>query len=269
MSDLDEFLHRLRTHRIDWDKFRPEIELALNTFIWYCSVYQKHSTLGQALLRLRLAQSSDRQPLSTHKSIAYLLIDVVCPWLMHRMAHRSARSGSLERLQRLYKLADLINFLIFLRKGMYLKLWHRMLGIGVCMSQSDMFMHHNFEFMNEQLLFFAASEFMSSVAPLFNMPLIRNSLRIQWNRLVRPNTATNTCSSADGFRSQSIDSHQPCAICRLVPFNPHHIGCRHLFCYYCLRHALEQDRYNGFTCFDCERNIRHERDIQQYRLSCF
>jgi peroxin-2 len=263
VSDLDECLHRLRSQRIDLDHLRPELELALNAFIWYSSVHCKQSTLAQSLLRLRLIRSSDRQPLSNTQSIGFLVADVITPWLVHRLSARSSRTGSLERLQHLYKMANLLNFLVFLRKGVYLKLWHRMLGIAVGASKGDMFTHHNFEFMNEQLLFFAASEFVSFVVPLVNMPLVRNSLRIQWNRLRKSTSTAVTTTSAS-----TLPDSKTCFICKLVAFNPQQIGCRHVFCYYCVRNAFEQDRYNGFTCFDCDHNIKSDRQIVPFKISC-
>ncbi|RWS24562.1 peroxisome biogenesis factor 2-like protein [Leptotrombidium deliense] len=58
-----------------------------------------------------------------------------------------------------------------------------------------------------------------------------------------------------------------CAICLNWPNNPFEIGCKHVFCYYCIASNFLSDTKHGFNCPQCLHHVSSLENIIQLRIS--
>ncbi|XP_049520000.1 peroxisome biogenesis factor 2 isoform X2 [Dermacentor silvarum] len=97
-----------------------------------------------------------------------------------------------------------------------------------------------FDFMNRELLWHGFAEFIGFLLPLVNVYPAKNFVsRKLLRRKLRP---TNPSARTQGDMAE-------CGICGSCPTQPHEIGCKHVFCYYCIASQVTADaKYSCPLC---------------------
>lgn len=161
------------------------------------------------------------------------------------------------------KSLNVINFFIFLKDGMYLTLPERILGLVPSVSNENHFSNNQLnrmqaDFMYREVVWKAIAEFLTTVIPLINMEQIKNRL----SRI----TGMMPDLNYDMKLSEKIRRDPTrCAICLKQPFNAYEIGCRHVFCYYCLQAKYSSDPSMGYVCLLCKYSTNDKSTVQRYK----
>ena len=140
------------------------------------------------------------------------------------------------------KLANLCNYLVFLARGQFMTLTHRLLRIRAKYTHPILSHQVNFDFMHRQVIWQAFTEFLLFVIPFVNWRRIKSF----WNRLSLSNT-------------YAVLPESDCAICiergytRSKVRNPFETNCGHVFCYYCIRSCTLADPH--YSCLRCRTRI--------------
>lgn len=243
----------------------PELRALLQLVLWRFTLYSNSTTVGQSLLSLRyhnlLSSTSRYRPLSRRQKWGLALLSVGARWLQERShtlllllgssaggAVSEHDGGSLARgLRRCFalvsgaaRIASLVNFLVFLKKGQHPLLAERMVGARAVFSNPDAVRDVSYQYMNRELLWHGFSEFL-----IFLLPLI-NTRRLK---------AAASCFVFGGARTDGKAASEgrgllnECGLCGEWPTMPHTVGCLHVFCYYCIASHSIADPF--LTCPKC------------------
>lgn len=249
----------------------PELLTLIRAYIWYNTIKRKSSSIGHSLLQLKyydLSSAANIRPDLTRWQLwGTGITQVFLPWIRYRIScltSRNAIKDSIEMLVTVYRTLDVINGLIFLHHGKFRCLWERLLFIGTGRQsriQSGVDSELFLETMNRELLWHTFAEFLTFILPLINFYRLRNTF----------NNVARNCI----FGGRPIDSGaghlQPqglhlCPICHQWPTDAHEIGCKHVFCYYCLTSNYLSDEINGFTCDYCFHKIDSIESIRRVKF---
>ncbi|XP_062505908.1 peroxisome biogenesis factor 2-like isoform X2 [Corticium candelabrum] len=224
------------------------------------SVWKYDSTLGQQMLNVKYAKcvSSDASDseealgLSRWQKIAYGLvfvcgnyckdkavgIEVIGQYINNLNIREKIRTLS-RWTERLWNMARLVNFLIFLQQGSYRSLIERILRLNTVLVHKQPVRQVSFEFMNRELLWHSFAEFTFFLLPFVNVRRLRNTVH-------RVFTSYSSTSSSPSFTQ--------CGICESRPTTPYQASCNHIFCYYCIKANCMADP--GFSCPLCSSKIQ-------------
>ncbi|XP_060578722.1 peroxisome biogenesis factor 2-like [Ruditapes philippinarum] len=225
--------------------FEPEINAGIKYLIWKFSVSASESTLGQSMLNLKYfnerGQTCTSRWISHSQKLLYALLLIGCPWLKER-SHDLIRIFNVqkwrEKIEKVikwietgFKVATLVNFLIFLRQGSYLSLLERIVGIWSVFPEKQGMRQVTFEYMTRELLWHGFSEFLFFVLPLINFQRLKNFVVQKFL-----SSSTMTSRSLDTKRDYTT-----CAVCGEWPIRAQEFGCPHVFCYFCLQSNYKAD----------------------------
>jgi len=163
-------------------------------------------------------------------------------WSGYPEGHKLKRLYKFIRfLDHSYRIATVINFLVFLVDGKYRSLLERLLRMRLIYIHPRVARQVNFEFMNQQLLWQGFAEFWMFMAPLVNFDRIFRGIQGMFRVFTGP----------------VADSVPGCPVCHVDPIlNPYKANCGHLFCYYCVRASRMSD--TAFRCPRCYQRIVSE-----------
>ncbi|XP_028290431.1 peroxisome biogenesis factor 2 isoform X2 [Gouania willdenowi] len=233
----------------------PELKVLLHLLLWRFTLYSNNATVGQSLLSLRYHGtadlSCDYRPLTTRQKLSLAVLTAGVRWLQERsynllslmgcsQGHVSARDeGLLQKSLRsavtvisgVTKLASLINFLMFLRSGRHSVLAERITDAQVVFSKPNVVRDMNYQYMVREMLWHSFAEFLIFLLPLVNTVKLKESLRsFVFGRVTNDKEGTR----------EGRDTWKECGLCGEWPTMPHSVGCRHVFCYYCIRsHCID------------------------------
>ncbi|XP_069116726.1 peroxisome biogenesis factor 2-like [Argopecten irradians] len=230
------------------------------------SVAAHDCTIGQQILNLKYVteKSQGAEPwLGTRQKLLYALILIGCPWVKERcgdILHMLKLSRWKQKAQQILhwtetglKVAALVNFLVFLRQGVYRALVERILGIRAMFPNQQGVRQVSFEFMTRELLWHGFSEFLFFVLPLINFQRLKNFAM----RRILPVSKTEVTDPS----SRKLET---CAVCGEKPTNPREIGCRHVFCYFCIEGNYKADP--GYSCPLCGVSVIDPSNIKPVRM---
>jgi len=236
--------------------FGPEVNAALRWVLCHFAIRIQDATIGQKLLDLQYVKDQSTSGMHTslcmsrRQKIMFTILTVGAPWLEERMDDFAARSQNMrysnklwnwmKALIKVWKMAALLNFLVFLMRGRHQFILERLLHIHTVFPHPQSVRQIGFEMMDRELLWHGFAEFLFFVLPLINFQRIKNFVV---RRLV-PNS-----SSAGSKAERTAEDLRQCAVCEDWPFNPQEIGCRHVFCYYCIQSNLLADQ--SYACPLC------------------
>ncbi|CAI9741334.1 peroxisome biogenesis factor 2-like [Octopus vulgaris] len=243
-------------------KLDPEITALLKFVIWRFSVFATGASVGQQLLRLTYANARAKDKtnpwMSKKQKLLHGFILIIIPWLKERLnltidslglstsKTKEKINKYLQWCEKSLKIAALINFALFLQSGCYSSLTERVLGIRSVHPQKQLIRQVSFDYLTREILWHGFSEFLFFLLPLVNFRRMKSILT--YYLLPQPPPAQP--SSPD---SRTMAELTNCAICDLVPHNPHQIGCSHVFCYYCISsNFLADPRY---VCPVCKKAV--------------
>ncbi|XP_046335775.2 peroxisome biogenesis factor 2-like [Haliotis rufescens] len=246
--------------------YDPEINALLKFVLWKFSIHQWDASIGQQILNIRYGSNKAPQAwMSSRQKWLYALILIGCPWLRDR-SHDLVRLLRLEnwedRIEKYLqwaettlKVAALVNFLMFLRRGGYLSVVERILGVQSMFPQRQGLRQVSFEYMTRELLWHGFSEFLFFALPLVNLQRIKNTV-VRWTFPRR--------TTQHPLVERSRHHLTSCGVCGEWPVDPQEIGCVHVFCYYCIHSNYKADP--GLTCPLCNKDIPDRDSIQSVRL---
>ena len=262
-SQLNRSLNLLQRLVPDVTSVQPELLLILRYYLFKHSLFAKNASLGQQLLGLRLVDSESHTSVPSSRLQWYGLVSIIGPYLQHRMSHILTHNKDLEVASDFIRLAQLINFVIFLTDGRFRCLSHRLMSMSCSLSgAAAIFNPVNYDFMSREVLWYTFYELLSFLLPLLNPVKIRNF----FNRITMKSSPGLSMISP-GIRCKS--DLMTCAICEQSPVNTREIGCNHCFCYYCVMTAILSDQSYGFSCPKCNYHIRDVSQIRELYLKGF
>lgn len=163
------------------------------------------------------------------------------------------------------KSLSIINFLLFLFDAKQLLPQERLLGLIPALSEQNYFNNMTInkiqmELLNRDTIWRALAEFLTNIIPLVNKDKLKNQIL----KLICLNDKlTDNLKLSDKILTkESVDK---CAICEKQPFNPFIIGCKHVFCYYCLHSRYLIDMTQGYTCSICNYGTKDETQVMRFK----
>ncbi|XP_033964633.1 peroxisome biogenesis factor 2 [Pseudochaenichthys georgianus] len=239
----------------------PELRALLQLLLWRFTLYSNSATVGQSLLSLRyhntLSTSPRYRPLSRRQKLGLALLTAGPRWLQERSysllqslssAASAVDSGFLQKglrnsltlVSSITQIASLINFLVFLRKGRHPVLAERIVGAQAAFSKPNVVRDVTYQYMNRELLWHGFAEFLIFLLPLINT----RKLKAKVFSMVSGGDSTERRGSRE---EQGV--WKECGLCGEWPTMPHTVGCRHVFCYYCIKtHSIADP---DLTCPKC------------------
>jgi len=204
--------------RNPWDAVGPELSASIKIVLWSASIWSRGSSIGQQLLSLKFYDPSKKQ------LIVLGILNVLRGYLNARQSTITKLFPSyeekLEKILKYYNIIiqclEIVNFLVFLQRGVFPLLTHRILGLKL-RSEVNESRNQQFTYMSRELLWHSLSEII-----IFTLPLLKSSRLSAF------------------FRSKNVDPNL-CGICGGVPVLRVTSPCDHVFCYYCA-HAQTMPR---------------------------
>lgn len=279
---LDESIDNLKV-----PKWADELKLATKFFI-ATMLLRDHTTVGRKVYSIKYANTEHCRNSNSlldsrflepknYKMQIMILIDIVVPYVFHKIHISPAVTNfefikklklpwlTLENIELLFKLFSALNFLMFLRRGTQLRLVERILGLSPLMPRDKLFDNtimnrYQVEINFRETLWRAMTEFITLVIPLINIVQLKNrAISLLW---LKKNYVTKGKLS-DLVLKANVNAS--CGICNNQPFNPYIIGCKHVFCYYCLYSRYLSDTKEGFVCTLCNYCARDENMVSRYK----
>lgn len=255
-----------------------ETKLLLKLYT-YVRQMESSSTTGMKVYNLSLFNSNSRNDnLLMDRPQRYKLIllatsNFILPYLLKRYEYLKRHINikiinqlrldwlTLENMTMLIKSLNVINFLTFLQEGKYSSLSDRILGIVPGVSVKDYYVNLSvnqvqMETMNRELILKSLAELLTAFIPYLNTYKLKNSIF----KVLRP--LTGEIMIGNNPRTYPLN----CAICNKQPFNPHLIGCKHVFCYYCIHSNHLSDTSVGYLCPSCNFSTKDSTLVQRYKV---
>ena len=169
-------------------RYAAEIRMMLQLLLYKFSIYDHRASYGAMLQNLQYrnewASPTTRDaPLTRIQLALYPLCTIIAPYSLakahaymsaHQYDQAPRESAAFvayalwRHWQRLWSLAALVNFGLFLWNGRYRTITDRVLGMRLVYANRALHRHVSFEFLNRQLVWNALTEFL-----LFLLPLLR------------------------------------------------------------------------------------------------
>ncbi|XP_031640892.1 peroxisome biogenesis factor 2 [Contarinia nasturtii] len=227
------------------NKLSPEVDLLLRAAIWNYSVRLHSATFGQRLLFI----SYDKNQLMNNANIyKHFFLNVFLKYvrdnITFRWIHRQTLQKCVTYCENVIALCTMLNFFRFLHGGKCPSLVDYILGLDNISMFGNRRREIGYSHMTRELIWGGFMELLGFTLPLINFHYVRRRCR---NLLQK-------------FRESSIDTRNDkkpclnvntkCAYCNERPTLPYHMGCTHVFCYYCLKGNLLVD--SNFECPICQ-----------------
>ncbi|XP_046393297.1 peroxisome biogenesis factor 2 [Ischnura elegans] len=223
--------------------WEPELELFLKIMIWKFSVMKNYATFGHQLLGLKFGGK-----FNSRKAWLLAFIMFGSKYLQSRSIEIANLTSSRSSKDMVHKttryvevsvhVLNLVNFLIFLRKGLYPTLAYRLLGLTIVPIEPGKSRTIGYSYMTRELLWHGFAELLAFTLPLVNYHYLKRKI----GSLIftkEPVEAMDAC----------LDHNTLCSLCEEPPILPYKIGCPHIFCYYCIKAQMIAD--SQFECNVC------------------
>ncbi|XP_065061603.1 peroxisome biogenesis factor 2-like isoform X2 [Rhopilema esculentum] len=213
------------------------------------------ATLGQSLFDVRYAANAGDGGLS-HINLkartVLALIYVASPWLQERLydilsligdqqSISDKASSCAKWIEKVWRLASIVNLMVFLQNGTYPSLVERLLGLQHVYNKPQSIQKASFTFMNREILWHGYAEFIFFVLPLIKMYGLKNLVRRFFGH------SSNVPSLEGANQTSSLSKY--CPVCNQLPTQPYVANCGHHFCYYCIKVSCMEDP--SFVCPLC------------------
>lgn len=260
---LNEEFNRILDHYVEGvttsSERSEEFKLLLKLYVNWALAGEK-TTVGMKIFGMKYHDNSGPTLNEPHQ--LKLVILSACTSAFPYLAMLLSRK--LEHFDTAVTTLKILNFFLFLRGGQLL-LIERLLGLARDIDEQN---YHRartinkvqMELFSRELIWKTLAEFLTFVIPFINVEYIKNTC-LRWAGLM--SLESSRVSLAEAVMN---DKHlSKCAICDKQPFNPYTIGCRHLFCYYCLHSKHLLDPTLGYTCLICKYCTSGRSQVQRYR----
>lgn len=244
----------------------PEIKAILKAVLYGFTVYECGATVGQRLLGLEyFANGSSLERITRRQTWVLILLAVGLPWFRERclglflqlcpLPLRSKVERGVGHLERAIRVASVANFVLFLVRGSCCSLTNRLVGVVNGHGARPMLREVQFDSMNRELLWHGFAEFIGFLLPLINVYPAKNFVsRKLLRRQLRPTQPS----------TRELRDMAECGICGSAPTQPHEIGCKHVFCYYCIASQVTADA--SYSCPRCNCPSRGLENVRRAAL---
>ncbi|KAJ6642970.1 Peroxisome biogenesis factor 2, partial [Pseudolycoriella hygida] len=242
-DQLTKSLHNLSPGQ--FTNYQLELDLFLRSAIWYYSIGCSISTFGQQLLFI----CYDENQLTKSKLLLHYIVNVLFKYVKDYANYRYANSRNLQTctvwIDNALTFCTLLNFFRFLKTGKKPSLADYILGLDNISMYGNKRRDVGYTHMTRELIWGGFMELLGFTIPLINYHAVKRKLR-------------NLASFSRKNLSVQSEQNPPltvitkCAFCKERPTLPHHMGCSHIFCYYCLQGNLIAD--DKFQCPICDFN---------------
>uniref|UniRef100_A0A182T4A7 RING-type E3 ubiquitin transferase (cysteine targeting) n=1 Tax=Anopheles maculatus TaxID=74869 RepID=A0A182T4A7_9DIPT len=219
---------------------QPEINFVLNSALWNFSIRTSYATFGQQMLSI----TYERDQLTPEKLAFHYILTTALPYAKEICQFRLIGWSRVQKLVQLVEnalvLFNLVNFFKFLRSGTRPSLVECLLRINHRSLDGAKRRNIGYSYMTRELVWAGFMELLGFTIPFVNYHAlkrkIRNMLRLE----------------ATHRQDERVELHadSKCAYCNERVILPHHMGCRHVFCYLCLKGNQLADA--GFQCNVCD-----------------
>ncbi|KAK9879779.1 hypothetical protein WA026_006842 [Henosepilachna vigintioctopunctata] len=217
--------------------YELEYNLLIELAVLYYSVVKNGSTFGQQLMSIKYENITDVKKvlyMALH-SLGYIKSKIEYLKPSHPLNY------GFNKIYMALKLLDLVNFTLFLYRGKKPQLIDRVLELNQVYNEGGTSRTYNSMYLGRELIWNSLIEIMVNVVPLMNFHKLK--------RLVRSINPFYHRREIVKLTKPCMTIHSKCALCGKSPILPHHMGCTHIFCYFCLRANLEAD--SKFSCPEC------------------
>ncbi|KAJ1934986.1 peroxisome assembly protein (Peroxin-2) [Linderina macrospora] len=262
------------------DKWKLEIDTAIKAVLFWLSVgSHRRATYGQTLQNLTY-EAQGRSLVKRIHMFGILSIGGGYAWtrLMRHLSLRGwadAPAGSLrsriwkavDRLERFFKVATLVNFLAFISTGQYKTVVERLLGLRLVYARPQMAHSVSFEFLNRQLVWHAFTEFVMFALPLVNPAkarawVVRNAravLRLPGASVdpvvaALPDHICPICFTQTDEAQQQQPQQGGTGDANHV-VNPYVTPCGHVYCYVCIQTKIMTEG-DECCCLRCGSQVK-------------
>lgn len=297
-----QLTHIFQLHSTSWWTYNlhPELwSLLLNLLVFRLTVWKSGTSYGLSLQNLRLSNFKDGKLIGYSKR-SLLLALIVGDYLFNKLqsylystednATQTTRSGGvlqsikryilthrstiLSKVNETLKLANLINFILFLVNGKYPSMTHRLLGISMTPIVTDLLKFNgnnvNFEFQNRQLVWNVMTEFLVFILPLLKLrtlrrrvekilkPKVESSKELENNKITPyTNLPISQCAVCT-FNSGSLGQTASVSTASHPVTNPYITNCGHIYCYVCIAtkfNGMENSDNDSDVCLRCNEKL--------------
>ncbi|KAK9373732.1 Pex12 amino terminal region-domain-containing protein [Lipomyces chichibuensis] len=275
------------------EHYTTELQLLLKVLVWKYTVWDNSATYGGLLQNLRivdagsgnLSKSVLRSP-SRRKRLSIGLFTIFGDYVWQKsieyMTERTWDENPnpwkhrlytlCQKLDSLYSILDLLNFVTFLFDGKYPTVFYRLCRLRMVSSSRSLSREVNFEFLNRQLVWSEFTNFLLFVLPLIHLPRLKKKLN---KAITSASSTTDTSVGQLSFlpeRTCAICYHQDSKIGSVssATADPASVGvgsnditnpyvaveCGHIYCYVCLVTQIEEQEGEGWLCLRCGELIK-------------
>ncbi|XP_030372946.1 peroxisome biogenesis factor 2 [Scaptodrosophila lebanonensis] len=230
-------------------KIQPELDLLIQSAIWFGSIGKRCSTFGQQLLVLAYdAERLTISRLALHFALT-VLPGYVKSWEERRLTYRVEWfSHAITWAENSALVLNILNYFRFLKTGRKPTLVDYLLGLDYISLRNNQRRDIGYKYLTRELLWGGFMEILGLVLPIINFRKIQRLFK-SWL----------FGQQLNGRRRESLNQKlvvpkmttlSTCIFCGERPTLPHHMGCGHIYCYYCLRANLLTD--SSFICTKCD-----------------
>jgi len=255
-SQLKKFLESIPGYDFSW--LEPELEAAIKSLFWFYVFRNEGASLGQKMMDMSYRPGTD-SILGGRTKWAYFFFTVVLPWLRQRLpsvvgwkdeAKKARVERTLEHVCSAIELVNLLHFLWFVNRGGFRTILERFLGLRAIHNSQPFLEELDTEFTERELLWHGFSDILIFVLPMLNYRRFYNAIVRLGKRVRRGWSGADNDKDEISEKIKRTDILSPCAYCEQVPPTlPCHLGCSHVYCYYCLAANLEADK--NYACAVC------------------
>ncbi|CAH1763152.1 2840_t:CDS:2 [Entrophospora sp. SA101] len=274
------------------ETFEPELLAILQLIMYRFSIYETGASYGAQLLNLKyrnekqhgggLQSIAKDAPLTKFQKYLYGIVTVGGQYVLMRINRLVIAQGwseldeddprkifwkFLQKLENLYKMSSLVNFLIFLYNGKYRSIFDRLFSMRLVYARRAINRQVSFDFLNRQLVWQTFTEFLLFLMPLIKLRKVKNILKR--NLLPASYTKSRTldflplhicaiCHENQSAQSTLTNSSGGGAATTMLSTkinNPYETNCGHKYCYYCIKIKLIQED-GSWQCLRCGEEVK-------------
>ncbi|KAK9499040.1 hypothetical protein O3M35_003555 [Rhynocoris fuscipes] len=226
--------------------FDPELQTLLKTILWVLSVQRTSATFGQQLLKIKYSKQIPNNSLSR---LGFILIG--SSYLKQRLPlffslfQRTSDSNFAYKIidycELAVNIANILYFIKFIRQGGASTFLEYLLGLKPISTVPSSSRNIGYSFMARELIWHGLIELLVLVIPMINY----HALKRRFKKYINFTATEQRKETVEELNKENLK----CAVCKDFLILPHHMGCSHLFCYYCLlSHRLADKKFECPIC---------------------
>ncbi|XP_018020688.1 peroxisome biogenesis factor 2 [Hyalella azteca] len=223
-------------------RFEPEIEALLKYLLLRQTLFRRKATFGQQLLQMKYSHSVPNRRLQM-----YALVILLFPWLQKRLSDilsifkvsdetKAWTNYLFDNLELVYKIANIVNLLVFLRDGLYSTVEERIFSLRAVPTAPQHMRSISYTFFGRELFWNGYADFIGALLPLISAQKFHNYVR-----KLLPSSQPSDRKTNVAKETATVHENSVCAFCAQPPILPRCFGCSHLACYYCITVRSRED----------------------------